>query len=113
MQSSTSSHVPITKRRERVCLTLELIPDGTVTSPKGYVAGAVYAGIKTYGENKLILAAGVGAALRRGRRVHEEHGAGRARHRLRRRLAGGRARGIVVNAGCSNGTGDQSPTPRR
>lgn len=30
-------------------------PEGTVTSPQGFEAGAVYAGIKTYGEDKLDL----------------------------------------------------------
>lgn len=33
-----------------------LVPGGHVTSPRGFLAGAVYAGIKTYGEDKLDLA---------------------------------------------------------
>lgn len=90
-------------------MTLELIPDGTVTSPKGYLAGAVYAGIKTYGEDKLDLgllaselpctAAGV---------FTQSTVPGAPVIVSRRHLASGRARGIAVNAGCANVcTGDQ------
>ncbi|HWQ27553.1 MAG TPA: bifunctional glutamate N-acetyltransferase/amino-acid acetyltransferase ArgJ, partial [Dehalococcoidia bacterium] len=35
---------------------LAVVPGGHVTTPKGFLAGAVYAGIKTYGEEKLDLA---------------------------------------------------------
>ncbi len=35
--------------------SVDFIKDGTVTSPKGFLAGAVYAGMKTYGEGKLDL----------------------------------------------------------
>jgi glutamate N-acetyltransferase/amino-acid N-acetyltransferase len=90
-------------------LTLELIPDGTVTSPKGYVAGAVFAGIKTYGEDKLDLgllasespctAAGV---------FTKSTVPGAPVIVSRRHLTDGRARAIVVNAGCANVcTGEQ------
>ncbi len=80
-----------------------IIPEGHVTTPSGFSAGAVYAGIKTYGEDKLDLgilaadrdctAAGVytqstvkGAPVI----VTQQH------------LGDGKARGIVVNAGCAN-----------
>ena len=90
-------------------MTLEFIPDGHVTSPKGYLAGAVYAGLKTYGENKLDLgllasewpctAAGV---------FTQSTVQGAPVIISRRHLADGRARGIVVNSGCSNVcTGEQ------
>lgn len=36
--------------------SLTLVPGGHVTTPRGFLAGAVYAGIKTYGEDKLDLA---------------------------------------------------------
>ncbi len=79
------------------------VPDGTVTSPKGFQAGAVYSGLKTEGEGKLDLAilyaekpctaAGVfttstfkAASLR----VCERH------------IAGGKAQAVVVNAGIAN-----------
>jgi N-acetyl-gamma-glutamyl-phosphate reductase len=45
-------------------------PGGTVTSPGGYQAGAVFARIKTYGDGKLDLAVGVGLALHRGGDLH-------------------------------------------
>ena len=35
---------------------ITIIEDGTVTSPQGYVAGATFAGLKTYAEDKLDLA---------------------------------------------------------
>jgi glutamate N-acetyltransferase/amino-acid N-acetyltransferase len=79
------------------------ITEGHVTTPTGFSAGAVYAGIKTYGEDKLDLgilasdrdcvAAGVytqstvkGAPVI----VTQQH------------LAGSHSRGVVVNAGCAN-----------
>lgn len=37
-------------------LAVTLVPGGHITSPRGFLAGAVYAGIKTYGEGKLDLA---------------------------------------------------------
>ncbi len=79
------------------------VPGGHVTTPRGFLAGAVYAGIKTYGEDKLDLAilyseapcaaAGVfttnavkGAPLL----VTMDH------------IRSGRARALVVNAGVAN-----------
>ena len=34
---------------------ISIIPDGTIISPKGFLAGAAYAGLKTYGDNPLDL----------------------------------------------------------
>jgi glutamate N-acetyltransferase/amino-acid N-acetyltransferase len=89
--------------------TLQTISDGHITTPAGFRAGAVFAGIKTYGEDKLDLgilasdvpctAAGVftkstvkGAPVL----VTQQH------------LRDQRLQAIVVNAGCSNvATGEQ------
>ena len=81
----------------------QIIPDGHVTTPAGFRAGAVYAGIKTYGEDKLDLgllaadepctAAGV---------FTKSTVKGAPVLVTQRHLANGRAQAIVVNAGCSN-----------
>ncbi len=34
---------------------MEFLPDGTITTAPGFRAGATYAGLKAYGENKLDL----------------------------------------------------------
>lgn len=84
-------------------MTVEIDPTGSVTSPAGYRAGATFAGIKTYGENKLDL----GILL-------SDHPATAAgvftRSQLhaatidldRERLAGGQGRAVVVNSGNAN-----------
>ncbi|MBI4307404.1 MAG: bifunctional glutamate N-acetyltransferase/amino-acid acetyltransferase ArgJ [Chloroflexi bacterium] len=79
------------------------LPDGTVTSPQGFLAGAVYSGLKTEGEGKLDLgifysetpcaAAGAfttSAVKAASLRVCERH------------VAGGKAQAVVVNAGIAN-----------
>ena len=82
---------------------IKVLEGGTVTSPQGFLAGATYAGLKTYAEDKLDLAlitseapcaaAGVfttstikSATVT----VNQEH------------LAKGPVRGLVVNAGIAN-----------
>lgn len=78
-------------------------PSGTVTSPRGYRAGAVYAGIKTYGEGKLdvaILASDRPAAVAgmfTKARLHAP-----AIDIDRERCARGSGRAVVVNAGIAN-----------
>ena len=82
---------------------IELLEDGTVTSPQGFLAGATYAGLKTYAEDKLDLglitsdapcvAAGVfttSTIKSPTVTVNREH------------LAQGPVRGLVVNAGIAN-----------
>jgi glutamate N-acetyltransferase/amino-acid N-acetyltransferase len=82
---------------------IELISGGGVTTPEGFAAGAVYAGIKTLGERPLdvgILASdrlcNAAAVFTRSTvrafavQVSQEH------------LRGGRAQAIIVNSGCSN-----------
>jgi glutamate N-acetyltransferase/amino-acid N-acetyltransferase len=88
---------------------VNLVEGGTVTTARGFTAGATYAGLKTYAEDKLDLglilsevpcvAAGVftSSTIRSGSvTVNKE------------RLSGGPLRGIVVNAGIANAfVGDQ------
>jgi len=86
---------------------MKAIPDGTVTSPKGFVAGAVKAGIKASGGLDLgilfspnfCMAAGMFTANRVKAApvlLSQQH------------VAKGRAQAVVVNAGCANAcTGDQ------
>ena len=82
---------------------LELVHDGGVTSPKGFLAGATYAGLKTLEEDTLDL----------GILVSQEQSALAATfttNRIespsvtlsRQRAAKGIARGVVANSGCAN-----------
>jgi len=84
-------------------LTLELIPDGTVTSAKGFIAGAVAAGIKDPASDRLDL--GLLAADRPCTAVGmftQSTVQGAPVVVSRRHLAGRRARGLIVNSGCAN-----------
>ncbi|MGI8424633.1 MAG: bifunctional glutamate N-acetyltransferase/amino-acid acetyltransferase ArgJ [Chloroflexota bacterium] len=81
----------------------QIDPAGTVTSPAGFRAGAVYAGMKTYGEGKLDLAilasdapCNVAATFTR-TRLHSA-----AIDVNREHLNDGRAQAVVVNAGIAN-----------
>jgi glutamate N-acetyltransferase/amino-acid N-acetyltransferase len=81
----------------------EVISQGTVTSPRGFVAGATYVGLKTRGENLLDLgilysqvpcgAAGIFTT----NRVKAAPVTVSQLH-----LANGQPRAIVVNSGCAN-----------
>jgi glutamate N-acetyltransferase/amino-acid N-acetyltransferase len=84
-------------------------PSGHVTSPRGFRAGATYAGVKTYGEGKLDLAVLVSdfpcatAAVYTRSRLHAP-----SIDINRAKLAVRSARGVVVNAGVANAsTGDR------
>ena len=83
--------------------TIKLVDGGTLTTPQGFSAGATYAGLKTYAEDKLDLglvlseapcvAAGVftTSTIRSSTvTVNQEH------------LAHGPVRALIVNAGISN-----------
>ena len=83
-----------------------------VTAPLGFRAAAVAAGIKPDGLDLALLVAD--AAVRRRRRLHHQPRAGGAGARLARSTSRrGRARAVVVNAGCANaGTGEAGPRGR-
>jgi glutamate N-acetyltransferase/amino-acid N-acetyltransferase len=82
---------------------IEDVPLGSITSPQGFVAGAVYAGIKTYGEDKLDV--GIVASTR-----PAACAAMFTRNKVRAaavmvsdmHVRRGTARAIIVNAGISN-----------
>lgn len=83
-------------------------PNGFPTSPAGYSAGAVYAGIKTYGEDKLDLAilasdrpCAVAATFTRNRLHSASVDVNRAH------LANNRAQAVVVNSGIANSSTGQ------
>lgn len=82
---------------------IELIPEGGLTAPQGFAAGAVYAGIKTFGEGKLdvgIVASDrpCAAAAMFTRSTVRAFAVEVSREHVRN----GRAQAIIVNAGCSN-----------
>ena len=82
---------------------VQIIPDGHVTTPAGFRAGAVYAGIKTYGEDKLDLGILAADAPCTAAGVYTQSTVkGAPVIVTQRHLAGRRAQAIVVNAGCSN-----------
>lgn len=85
---------------------MKSIPGGTITSPKGYVAGAISAGLKTKGGLDLGIlyseVSCVAAGLFTTNRVKAAPVLWCQKH-----IAAGRARAIVANAGCANAcTGD-------
>jgi len=86
-----------------------LIPNGTVTSPQGFLAGASYAGIKTRGDGVLDLGLLCSEVPCVAAGVFTTNKVKAAPVVLcRERLAGGTARAIVVNSGCANAcTGEQ------
>ena len=82
---------------------IELIEGGSVTSPKGYRAGGVYAGLKSAGEGVLDLGMLVSD------RPSAVAGTFSTNKILspsvtvsRRRIEGGLSRGVVANSGCAN-----------
>ncbi len=88
---------------------IEFIPNGTITSPKSFRAGATYAGINKkarYGLDLGILlsqAPSVAAAVFTTNRVKAAPVV-----LCQQRLQGGRATAVVVNSGCANAcTGEQ------
>ncbi|MCC7362897.1 MAG: bifunctional glutamate N-acetyltransferase/amino-acid acetyltransferase ArgJ [Dehalococcoidia bacterium] len=90
-------------------MTLEVDPTGSVTSALGFVAGAVYAGIKTYGDGKLDVAilasdrpAAVAATFTKTRLHSASVDVNRAKLGTR-----GRGQAVVVNAGCANSSTGQ------
>lgn len=83
---------------------MRTIPNGSVATPRGFSAGAVYAGLKTPGPDKLDLAllvsdhpCEVAATFTQSTIVSPSVVVSRDTVR-----AGGRIRGVVVNSGCAN-----------
>jgi glutamate N-acetyltransferase/amino-acid N-acetyltransferase len=83
-------------------------PDGHATSPRGFVAGATYAGVKTFGEGKLdvgILASELPCTVAATFTRNVLHSASVDIDRAK--LAAGPARAVVVNAGVANSSTGQ------
>jgi len=97
-----NSSIPMSSR-------FDSIPGGTVTSPAGFMAGAVYAGIKTRGEDPLDLGILCSESPCVAAGVFTTNRVKAAPVLLsRERTARGSARAVVVNAGCANAcTGEQ------
>ncbi len=87
----------------------QLVPGGTVTTPAGFSAGAVHAGIKTRGDRVLdlgILHSEVSCTAAGVLTTNKVKAA--PVMVCQERLPGGKARAVVVNSGCANAcTGDQ------
>ena len=82
---------------------ISTVPDGTVTTPKGFLSGATYAGLKTYAKDKLDLALLVSQVPCAAAGVFTQSKIVSATVPLSKsRVATGHARAIVVNSGCAN-----------
>ena len=79
------------------------IPEGSVTSPQGFLAGGTYAGLKTYGEDKLDLAILYSDSSCSVAGVFTKNLVTSPTVPLtRRRTQGGQAQAVIVNSGCAN-----------
>ena len=82
---------------------IELVQGGGVTSPKGFVAGAVYAGIKSESADALDLGVLLSEAPAAAAGTFTKNKVVSPSVVLsRERVASGSARGVVVNSGCAN-----------
>ena len=82
---------------------IKVLEGGTVTSPQGFLAGATYAGLKTYAEDKLDLALITSEAPCIAAGVFTTSTIKSATVTVNREhLAKGPVRGLVVNAGIAN-----------
>ncbi|OAI41549.1 hypothetical protein AYO38_00515 [bacterium SCGC AG-212-C10] len=90
-------------------MTLTLDPEGNVTTTPGWRAGSTFAGIKTYGENKLdlgILASDYPCVVA-GTFTQNRFRSAAVEVNVAK-MANGRARAVIVNSGCANSsTGQQ------
>jgi glutamate N-acetyltransferase/amino-acid N-acetyltransferase len=89
--------------------SISLVDGGTVTTPQGFQAGATYAGLKTFAEDKLDLGIIFSEAPCTGAGVFTTSAIRSATVAVcRENLAKGPVRGLVVNAGIANTcVGDQ------
>jgi glutamate N-acetyltransferase/amino-acid N-acetyltransferase len=86
----------------------EVDPSGHATTPKSFLAGSTYAGVKTYGEGKLdlgLLVSELPCATAATYTKNVLHSASVDINRAK--LAAGAARGVVVNSGVANSSTGQ------
>jgi glutamate N-acetyltransferase/amino-acid N-acetyltransferase len=82
---------------------IAIVEGGSIVTPKGFLAGATYAGLKTYGEDRLDLGVvfselpATAAGIFTTNRIRSSSVEACQRH-----LAGGKARAMVANSGCAN-----------
>lgn len=89
-------------------MTAEVDPSGHATTPRGFVAGATYAGVKTFGQGKLdvgILASQFPCTVAATYTKNVLHSASVDINRAK--LAASPARAVVVNAGVANSSTGQ------
>ena len=80
-----------------------LLKDGSVTSPKGFTAGATYCGIKTAGEDKLDLGMLVSEFPANAAGTFTTNKLVSPSVTLsKKHVANGSARAIIANSGCAN-----------
>ena len=70
----------------------------SVTQAAGFPAAALAAGLKSSGKTDLALVVNTRPGLRRGRRVHQQPGQGRAGAVVEQVLADGRLRAVILNS---------------
>ncbi len=90
-------------------MSIKVVPDGTITSPEGFRAGATYIGLKTRGEDPLDLGILYSEAPCVAAGVFTANKIKAAPVLLcQRNLKGNKAQAIVINSGCANAcTGEQ------
>jgi glutamate N-acetyltransferase/amino-acid N-acetyltransferase len=90
-------------------VNVKVIPGGTITSPKGFLAGATYIGLKTRGDNPLDLGILYSEVPCIAAGVFTTNRVKAAPVLLcQRNLRGNKAQAIVINSGCANAcTGEQ------
>jgi len=91
----------------------EFVPTGTVTTPSGFTAGAIYAGIKKEENPDLAILASEVPCVAVGVLTRNKIKAAPV-VLCQQRLAGAKAVGVVVNSGCANAcTGEQGMADAR
>ena len=82
---------------------IDQIPDGSVTTPAGFLAGAAYAGLKTYGDDPLDVGVLVSESPAAAAGTFTTSRVRSASVTLsEQRVASGQARAVVANSGCAN-----------
>ncbi|MDE2801443.1 MAG: bifunctional glutamate N-acetyltransferase/amino-acid acetyltransferase ArgJ [Chloroflexota bacterium] len=88
---------------------ITVVPDGSVTSPQGFLAGATYAGIRTYAPGKVDLGLLYSESPAAAAGTFTKNKVVSACVTVSKRIADrGVSRGVIVNSGCANcSVGDQ------